>query len=42
MLVAGEGPPDKRQEPLPHQRSYRSYSQLAMQSLGPLHVTEAP
>ena len=35
MLVAREGPPDKRAG-LPHQRSY---SQL---SLGTLHLTEAP
>ena len=29
MLVAGEGPPDKRAGALPYQRSYRSYSQLS-------------
>ena len=39
MLVAGEGPPDKRAGA---PTSSRSYSQLAMQSLGPLHLTEAP
>ena len=39
MLVAGEGPPDKRAGAPTSSKSYRSYSQL---SLGPLHLTEAP
>ena len=40
MLVAGEGPPDKRAG-APTPSKVMSYSQLAMQSLGPLHLTEA-
>ena len=39
MFVAAEGPPDKRAGAPTHRRSY---SQLAMQSLGPLYLTEAP
>ena len=38
MLVAAEDAPDKHAGTLPHQSSY---SQLAMQSLGPLYPTEA-
>ena len=42
MLVAGEGPPDKRAGAPTSSKVIRVISQLAMQSLGPLHLTEAP
>ena len=42
MLVAGEGPPDKRAGAPTSSKVIQVISQLAMQSLGPLHLTEAP
>ena len=42
MLVAGEGPPDKRAGAPTSSNVIQVISQLAMQSLGPLYLTEAP
>ena len=39
MLVAGEGPPDKRAGAPTSSKVIQVISQLEMQSLGPLHLT---